>query len=117
MESNRPGRRQHARLTFSQAVPGAVTASHDVHVLDISVEGARIEHTILLRPGGTCYLRLPLDQHVITVNCRVVWSQAVGRAPHEQLGANLLYHSGLEFGILTRDMRTVLAGYLQIRGV
>jgi len=111
-----PVRRKHARLTFSEPVAGAVTSSHDVHVLDLSLEGARVEHTIILRPGSSCYLRLPLDERVVTVNCRVVWSRAVGRAPGEQSGTGLLFQSGVEFGSLSREAQAVLQGYLDAQG-
>jgi hypothetical protein len=79
-----PLRRHHARITFSEPVTGAVTASHDVHILDLSLGGARVEHTIILRPGSNCYLRMPLNDQVVTVNCRVIWSRAVERGPGKQ---------------------------------
>ncbi len=111
-----PVRRKHARLTFSEAVAGAVTSSHDVHVLDLSLGGARVEHTIILRPGSSCYLRLPLDERVVTVSCRVVWSRAVGRAPGEQSSTGLLFQSGVQFGSLSREAQAVLLVYLDAQG-
>lgn len=111
-----PVRRKHARLTFSEPVTGAVTSSHEVHILDLSLGGARVEHTIILRPGSSCYLRLPLDERVLTANCRVIWSRAVGRAPGEQSGTGLLFQSGVQFGSLSREAQAVLEGYLQTQG-
>lgn len=105
-------RRKHARLTFNEPVTGAVTSSHDVHILDLSLGGARVEHTVILRPGNSCYLRLPLDQRSLTVNCRIVWSKAVGRAPGEQGGTGLLFQSGVQFGGLSREALGTLEAYL-----
>jgi hypothetical protein len=111
-----PVRRQHARLTFSEPVAGAVTSSHEVHILDVGLGGARVEHTIILRPGSSCYLRLPLDQRLLTVNCRVIWSRAIGRAPGEQSGTGLLFQSGMQFGSLSREAQAVLQAYLDTQG-
>jgi hypothetical protein len=107
-----PVRRKYARLTFSEPVSGAVTSSHEVHILDLSLGGARVEHTIILRPGSSCYLRLPLDERVMTLNCRIIWSRAISRAPGEQSGTGLLFQSGVQFGSLSREVQTVLEAYL-----
>ncbi len=111
-----PVRRKHARLTFSEPVTGAVTSSHEVHILDLSLGGARVEHTMILRPGSSCYLRLSLDERVLTVNCRLMWSRAVGRAPGDQGGTGLLFQSGVQFGALSREAQAVLEAYLDTQG-
>jgi hypothetical protein len=116
MLSDYPVRRKHARLTFSEPASGAVTSSHEVHVLDLSRGGARLEHTIILRPGSSCYLRLPLDDRVLTVNCVVIWSRAVDRVPGEQSGSGLLFQSGVQFGSLSREAEALLQTYLDTQG-
>ena len=108
--------RKHARLTFSEPVTGAVTSSHEVQILDLSLGGARVEHTMILRPGSSCYLRLSLDERVLTVNCRLMWSRAVGRAPGDQGGTGLLFQSGVQFGSLSREAQAVLEAYLDTQG-
>jgi len=112
MSSEYSTRRQHARLTFSEPVSGAVTSSHAVHILDLSLGGARVEHTIILRPGSSCYIRVPIRQRVLTVNCRIVWSKAISRIEGETGGTGLLYHSGIQFGSMAQDTRTMLMAYL-----
>ncbi len=107
-----PVPRKHARLTFSEPVAGAVTSSHEVYILDLSLGGARVEHTMILRPGSSCYLRLPLEERLLTINCRVIWSRAIGRAPGEQGGTGLLFQSGMQFGSLSRDAQVVLQAHL-----
>ena len=111
------GRRRHARLTFKEPIQDLITASHDVRILDLSLGGARVEHTNILRPGSSCHLRLPLRNRRLTVLCRVVWSTAVGRAEGDARGTGLLFHSGLQFAGMTSDLQTVLAAYLESEGV
>lgn len=112
MSAAYPVSRRHARLTFSEPATGAVSASHGVHILDLSLGGARLEHTIVLRPGTSCSLRFRLAASVITVKCRVVWSRVVGRAPGDLSGTGLTYHSGMQFDTLSRDAKAVLAAFL-----
>jgi len=116
MSSEHSTRRQHARLTFSEPVSGAVTSSHDVNILDLSLGGARVEHTIILRPGSSCYIRVPIRQRVLTVNCRIVWSKAISRTEGDTGGTGLLYHSGIQFGSMAQDTRTMLTAYLDNQG-
>lgn len=111
-----PVLRKHARLTFSEPVTGAVTSSHEVHVLDLSLGGARLEHSIILRPGNSCYIRIALDERVLTVNCSVVWSRAVSRAPEDHSGTGLLFQSGVQFGNLSREAQAVLEAFLAAQG-
>lgn len=113
---DRRGRR-HARLTFKEAVNEQITALHDVDILDLSIGGARIEHTALLRPGATCRLRVPLQNRSVTLLCHVVWSRAVGRAEGSRGDTGLLFHSGLEFGTMAPDVKAFLTAYLDAQGI
>lgn len=117
MNQGSTGKRRHARLTFKEPIHELVTATHDVRILDLSLGGARVEHTDILRPGGACHLRVPLGNRRVTLPCRVVWSMAVGRAQGEVHGTGLLFHSGLEFGDPSSDLRTLLAAYLEAEGI
>ena len=116
MDSEDSARRQHARLTFSQPVSGNVTASHNVSILDLSLGGARLEHTAILRPGSICYLRLPVEQQALSVMCRVIWSRAVGRAEGRPGETGLLYQSGVQFSNMAREVQIALAAFLKTRG-
>ena len=116
MTSEYAGRRQHTRVTFSDPVFGAVTASHSVNVLDLSLGGARVEHTNILRPGSSCYIRVPLSEKVLTINSRIVWSKAIGRTEGEAGETGLLYQSGVQFGTMAPDSRSLLAAYLDNKG-
>ena len=109
-------KRRFGRLTFNEPVGGDVTTNEAVQVLDLGLRGVRLEHTSILRPGTHCYLRLPLTRQRVTVLGRVVWSEAVGRVAREGGGADLLYQSGLEFGTLAQETRTVLTAFLDTQG-
>lgn len=109
------GMRRFGRLTFKEPMGGDITASHEVQFLDISLGGARLEHTIILRPGSSCYVRLPLPQDLVTIMGWVVWSTAVGRAEGSG-GSGLLYHSGVEFGTMAAETQARLAAFLEAHG-
>jgi hypothetical protein len=109
-------KRRYARLTFREPVADQITATHDVQILDLSIAGARVEHAMILRPGSTCHLRLPLAHNSITVVCHVVWSRAVGRAEADRGKTGLLFHSGLEFAAMSPDARVILNGFIESQG-
>jgi len=110
-----PTRRKHARLTFAEPASGAITSSHEIQVIELSQGGARIEHSMVLRPGSSCYLRLPLSEGILTANCIILWSRVVDRAASQQGGSGLLYHTGVQFGNLTREAQALLDAYVQDR--
>jgi len=112
---NQTGKRRHARLTLSEPLLDQVTSSHDVAILDLSMGGARVEHSMMLRPGSTCHLRLPLKMRNVMVICAVVWSKAVGLADPNQ-GGGILYQSGLEFSRLTTETQALLQAFFDERG-
>ena len=110
--------RRHARrLTLQEPMIGGVQAGHGVQILDLSLGGARLEHTVILRPGSTCFLRLPFKPRSLTVVGSVAWSQVVERVA-ESPGSTtvLLYQSGLEFGSLGAEARARLTGFLEQMG-
>jgi len=111
------GKRRHARLTFKEPIYDLLAASREVRFLDLSLGGARIEHTNILRPGSMCELRVPLRNRRVTLLCQVVWSTAVGRAEGETRGTGLLFHSGLQFASLASDAQTLLAAFLEAEGI
>jgi len=116
MKSEHSPQRRYPRLTFREPVSGDVTASQHVHILDLSLGGARLEHSAILRPGSGCYLRLPLKYQPVTVIGRVIWSRVVGGASGDEGGVGLLYQSGLEFGALSQGAHALLAGFLETEG-
>jgi hypothetical protein len=116
-DRNSPRRRRHLRLTFQEPLRDQVTTSHYVQILDLSSGGARIEHTIILRPGTTCHLRLPIKSQRVTVVCQVVWSRAVGYTDGgDTHGRGLLFQTGLEFSKMAPETQMLLTTYLEAEG-
>ena len=110
--------RRSARLSFLPPVSGGIVATHDAQIHDLSLKGARLEHTVLLRPGSTCHLRVPVGAQFITVLGSVVWSQVVGRGTQSPDGTkSLRYQSGLEFVRLAAETRARLTAFLEHEGV
>lgn len=115
MNAEAPGKRRYARLALKEPVSDQITTTYNVHILDVSLGGARVEHTSILRPGSACHLRLPLKPEALTVQCRVVWSKVIGRATGESRGTGLLYQSGLEFAGIPPGAQGALAAFLEVQ--
>jgi hypothetical protein len=110
--SNRPDPRRVARLVISPPLREGNLAHHSVHVLDLSLLGARIHHQALLHDGVVCYLDLSPALVAVRLLGRVVWTRL--RATEQTLDGDrqTLYESGLEFTSLTPEKRTALADAL-----
>jgi hypothetical protein len=82
--------------------------SNQVVVVDVSVMGARVEHSAPLgtATGGQAHLSFNWDDEPIEVDCRIVRS----RLERFSVGADGLtvYHSGLEFLEPARETRDAL---------
>ena len=92
---------------------GRARATLDIHILDLSLTGAHIEHSAQLPPGSPCTIELPPEGKPLFLSAQVVWSVFVG-AQQIQGGERVLrYHSGLSFIALTANQRRVLASLLE----
>ena len=111
------GRRRYARLTLKEPMRDPRSEQHEVRILELSLGGARVEHTTILRPGGAHRLHLPLGSRPVAIQCFVVWSEAKGRAKGEPRGMPLRFYSGLEFRNLTPEVQALLTAYLQAEGL
>jgi len=84
-----------------------------VRLLDLSREGARIEHARPVPDWQMCSLTLPPALGGIRLQGEVVWSRVVGRKLGSK-GARQLYHqSGLTFILLTPAQQDGLAAALK----
>lgn len=77
-----------------------------VVLVDISLLGARVEHSTPLQAGGKARLTFQWEEQEISVECRIVRS----RLERFSVGADGLtvYHSGLEFEEISTDMKARL---------
>jgi hypothetical protein len=91
-----------------------VRGLREVHLRDLSLTGAQIEHLDLLRLGARCELDLPPPFGALTLPAHVVWCTVIGRRHRRVDGeARLVARSGLRFAPLTLAQRTTLAATLE----
>jgi hypothetical protein len=109
----RKEQRKASRVPIAGGLSGRAKATVDIHILDLSLTGAHIEHSAQLPPGSPCTIELPPEGKPLFLSAQVVWSVLVG-AQQIQGGERVLrYHSGLSFIALTADQRRVLASLLE----
>lgn len=76
-----------------RGIRAAITSLQEAEVLDLSMEGALVEHEGMLHLGSRCLLQLECKGELLTIQCRVVHIR-VSRS--EPKGA-LSYQIGLKF--------------------
>ncbi|HSD52506.1 MAG TPA: PilZ domain-containing protein [Candidatus Methylomirabilis sp.] len=88
-------------------------ATLEVSLCDLSVQGARIEHLSLLRPGSHCTLELPPPFTPLALSAEIVWSKVVGTEEGTDRQPRLRYQSGIAFTGLTAEQQVALAKALE----
>ena len=106
-------RRALPRAVLAARPTARVPGLREVHLRDLSLTGAQIEHLYLVRLGATCTLELLPPFGVLRLPAQVVWCTVVGRK--QKLGGetHLVARSGLAFTRLTAAQHTVLADTLR----
>ena len=102
-------KRQAARLDLPDPLTGDILAKYEVRVVNLSVEGAGIEHEVMLRPGQPCFLRVTLTDRAVFICASVMWSCA-SRFGGE--GNSVIYQTGLKFERVPETTRNELAVFL-----
>ena len=108
-----PERRYNERLTIPPQFNDPGPADQQVRLVDLSPEGACIEHLRSLPEWDICFFALPRALGGIRLQGQVVWSRAVGRQPDTQGGRQIYYQSGLRFTELTPEQRAGLTAALE----
>jgi len=108
-------RRRHvARLLVPAQLAGPRRGLHQVRLVDLSPQGARIEHFRPLPTWTPYFLDLPRALGGIRLQGEVLWSRRGGRK-RVVAGKRLVYYqSGLTFRWLTTEQRAGLAAALEI---
>lgn len=88
-------------------------ATETVRLIDLSLNGARVEHLNILRPGTACSLELPASLGSLALGVQVVWSRVVGAEPSPEGDRLLRYQSGLTFPQVTAEQHTCLTRALE----
>ena len=107
-------RRRVARLTVASHLGGFKLEASPVRLLDLSPEGACVEHPGHLHEGLVCYVELPPTLGRVRLTGRVVWTRLhMGEQTFEG-DKHLYYQSGLVFVGITSEQQTALAAALEI---
>ncbi len=102
------------RITLPSQPAAWTRAPETVRFLDLSLNGARVEHLQLLHPGSTYHLELPAVLGSRLLAAQVVWSRVVGTEASPEGERLLRYQSGLMFPWVTADQHTILAQALEM---
>lgn len=104
--------RRHVRIATPATLEASVGLRIEVQVINLSLEGAMIEHREGLSPGGSCHLFLRLGGGFLSLHSRIVWSQVHSKRKGQNGEAQMLFRSGLYFPELPEDTRASLQRYL-----
>lgn len=101
--------RKAPRVQVYGRVQGQVSARIEAKLVDLSIGGARLEHTHTLHPGFIYFLTFSVGDRTLSVRSRVVWSSVSGTIKTEGGESQLLYRSGVEFMDLGESDQKYLA--------
>ena len=94
-------RRRSARVALSGTQTVRTHAGVEAHLLDLSLQGARVAHAGILRPGARCLFHLPAALGGLRLAAQVLWCTIRGAEWQSDGGRHLRCHSGLWFTTLT----------------
>jgi PilZ domain-containing protein len=107
-------RRRVARLTVPRHLTGLGLELRLVRLLDLSAQGARIEHPEHLHEGLVCYVDLPPALGRLRLTGQVVWTRLHKGEQTYEGESRVYYQSGLAFVGLTPEQQRKLAVALEI---
>ena len=107
--ANRPDPRRVARLTIPPPLREGELAHHSVHVLDLSLHGARVHHQALVHDGVVCYLDLSPALGALRLTGQVVWTWLQGTEQTLEGDRRSHYESGIEFTDPTPEQQAALS--------
>src|SRR5512143_2796717 len=93
-------RRIAPRFSPTERLAAWVRGLRAVHLRDLSLGGAQIEHLGVFRPGAPCALDLPPRWGALSLPAQVVWCTVVGRQRTRGGESHLVARSGLRFSAL-----------------
>ncbi len=116
MEAVKGDRRRHLRWRVGEGLTGRIASQNEASILDISLGGALVEHSNLVRPGTLSFLTLLLRGQEVNLRCRVVRS-AIYRFETWPTGEQEhLYRTGVEFLALSEDSQRMIDKYINFLG-
>ncbi len=109
-----PERRHSVRLTIPSQLSSPGQDRHQLRLLDLSPDGARVEHDHPFPDRCLCFLDLPPALGGAALQGEVVWSQEAGRKDVAEGEWVVSFQSGLRFSSLTVGQRAGLTAALDI---
>jgi hypothetical protein len=112
MEQAKSDRRRLPRWRGSGWLSGWIGDATKVSVVDISMGGVLIEHSIIFPPSTVCILTLSLCGARVSVKCRVVQS-ALYRYENSSVGErNYVYRTGLALVDVSEASEQLIGEYI-----
>ncbi len=110
-------KRCNIRWAVEGRTAGRITAIYEAVLINISVSGALIEHSDLVRPGTISSLTLLVHGQEVSLRCRVVRSVVHRSEVRTDGERDLIYRTALEFLDASEDSLRLTAEYLDsLRG-
>jgi len=107
-------RRRVARLPVPSQFTSPGLENEVVRLVDLSPDGACLEHVRPLPDWDMCFVELPQALGGVRLQGEVVWSRVGGRQPGAAGQGRAYYQSGLHFTLLTPVQRAGLTAALAI---
>jgi hypothetical protein len=111
--AERRERRKAVRVALSGTQIVRTHAGLEAYLLDLSLQGGRVAHFGILRPGALCFVQLPDDLGALRLSAQVLWCTVLGAEWRSDGERHLRCHSGLWFPKLTAVQQVVLTGILE----
>ncbi|MFQ5801567.1 MAG: PilZ domain-containing protein [Candidatus Methylomirabilales bacterium] len=112
MEEIKRYKRRYNRYEVEGQVAGHIGHIPKVSLINVSTDGALIEHSKIVRPGTLCFLTLLFPGKESTLKCRVVRS-ALHRSEVLTSGErDVIYRSGVEFLDASEAARQLINEYI-----
>jgi hypothetical protein len=97
VEGKKGLKRRHRRWPIGGRLNGWIDAMHEATLINMSLGGALMEHSNVMRPGTVEFLTFTFQGHEVGLKCRVVHSQVARYVVKPAEDRDLIYRSGLEF--------------------
>ncbi len=107
-------RRHLMRVNLPGIVRGSVSLRIDVQVVNLSPDGAQIEHAERLFPGSTCVLFMRVLDENMRLGAEIVWSRVhrVHTISSRTGEGEIQYRSGLRFPNIAERSEAFIRNYL-----
>lgn len=106
-------RRRKPRWIIGGPMATRITSVRTAALIDLSLDGAQIEHADGARPGTLAFLTVVFRGRELTLECRVVRSTEFHPEIHPGWEGTPVYRTGLQFLHISEDSRRLLAEYIE----